>query len=117
MAENTALHIAILERGMFYFPAGSHYGNPAAVVTCDRCRRTNISASVGFERYDYCLSCVEAVIAILPASSVTRQVSSHLPRPTVQPSIAPDLTAMRQDMYVTLMAQDLFRADLETRFR
>jgi hypothetical protein len=127
MTENNALHTAILERGVFYFPAGAHYGNPAAAVTCDRCRRTNISASIGFDRYDYCLPCVEAIIAIVPANSITRQESLQMPRhvsPTVQPNIAPTVTAMRQDMfrpssesYMTLMAQDLFRADLGSRLR
>jgi hypothetical protein len=117
MTENNVLHTAILERGVFYFPAGAHYGNPVAVVTCDRCRRTNISASIGFDRYDYCLPCVEAVIAFVPANSITRHESVQMPRPSIQPTVAPVVTAMRQDMFTTLMTQEMFRTDMGTRFR
>jgi hypothetical protein len=52
---------AILERGVFYYPAGLRYANPDAAVTCDRCRRTRILACIGFRRYDYCVPCVDAV--------------------------------------------------------
>ena len=59
--EDASLNRAILERGVFYFPAGLRYANPDAAVTCDRCRRTRILACIGFRRYDYCIPCVDAV--------------------------------------------------------
>ncbi len=112
IAEDTSLNRAILARGVFYYPAGLHYGNPAAAVTCDRCRRTDIVASVGFERYDYCLPCVEAVACAQPAGSwrsnidVSRQdVIVQQPRDRFE---SPHLTLMTQGIFTTAMVQGMF---------
>jgi hypothetical protein len=116
--ENAALNTAILERGIFYYPAGLHYGNPDAGVNCDRCRRTGIPACIGFERYDYCLACVDAVVAAAPAGAWRPRMGS---RPAVAtymaqdiflpPSSQPVVTAMAQ----TLMVQDMFMRPPATR--
>lgn len=112
--ENAALNVAILERGQFYFPAGMHYGNPDGGVNCDRCRRTGLKACIGFDRFDYCLPCVEtvAVVAAMPADleirlpRITRSVFDRTEHVT---------TAMSQDMYRTLMVQDMFDRAPQTR--
>lgn len=109
--ENNALHAAILERGQFYCPAGKHYGNPDAAVTCDRCQRTNIPACVGFERFDYCLSCIEAIVQTCPTWSSSSSSSLGYTKPSIRlpPSLHPPVTRMMHDMYTrTLMAQDMF---------
>jgi hypothetical protein len=119
--ENNTLHNAILERGTFYYPAWKHYNNPSASVNCDRCRRTNIQACVGFEKYDYCILCVHEVVAsrrcepgpwhpdIMPP-----RVTPETPVQTITTinSLQPPpmtLTLMAQDMFVTRMADPLFR--------
>ena len=111
---NTQLSTAILERGQFYYPAGIHYGNPDAAVTCDRCRRTGLKASIGFDRFDYCLPCVEAVAA--SAGRPTISALPVLPVPRGPTSSRSDyfITAMSQEM-LTLMAQDMFREQPRTR--
>jgi hypothetical protein len=114
VSENAALNAAILERGQFYFPAGMHYGNPDGGVNCDRCRRTALKACIGFDRYDYCLPCVEAVAAVAPRPA---DLEIRLPRITrsVFDRTEHVITAMSQDMYRTLMVQDMFDRAPQTR--
>ena len=105
---------AILERGQFYFPAGTHYGNPTASVICDRCRRSGIPASVGFDRFDFCLPCVEAVATAGATSGLTVMPDLRVPRPLPTPRGfgEPVMTLMVQDMFEppkTRMMQDMFR--------
>ena len=112
--EDASLSRAVLARGVFYYPAGLHYGNPDAAVTCDRCRRTNIVASVGFERYDYCLPCVEAVAHAQPVGSWRPDGDVRRQEVIVQPprnrTESPYMTLMAQEMFTTAMVQDIFSA-------
>jgi hypothetical protein len=94
--EDASLNRAILERGVFYYPAGLRYANPDAAVTCDRCRRTRILACIGFEHYDYCLPCVDAVARAQPS----RTYDSSTRPPMTQNSLP--------SQYMTLMVQDMF---------
>jgi hypothetical protein len=55
----------IAKLGKYYFPASSHYNNENAIVTCDRCKRTNLSASFGLDGEDLCLTCVDDLTKIL----------------------------------------------------
>ena len=100
--DNAALNAAILERGQFYFPAGMHYGNPDGGVNCDRCRRTGLKACVGFDRFDYCLPCVEAVAAV-----AARPADMSVAAPRV-PRNLPGEGPRWEDRYRTLMVQDMF---------
>jgi hypothetical protein len=110
--DNAALNAAMLERGRFFFPAGMHYGNPDAAVTCDRCRRTDLKTCIGFERFDYCLPCVEAIsLAARQPTTITLPTHS-LPREPAGSHGANYITAMMQ---VTLMAQSLFDIAPRTR--
>lgn len=52
--------IKIVKHGTFYFPASNHYISDVNVV-CNVCKTKNISACVGYDRYDLCLSCVKKV--------------------------------------------------------
>jgi hypothetical protein len=54
----------ICEFGTFYCPAKKHYNNFDRSVVCDRCFTQNLKVCVGFETYDLCLKCVEAVVEI-----------------------------------------------------
>ena len=95
--ENNALYTAILQRGTFYCPAGAHYGNPSASVICDRCRRSNIPACIGFERNDLCLPCTELLALRLPVITHSQyEVVQRIP------------TTVREYPRVTLMIQEMF---------
>jgi hypothetical protein len=110
--QSTALSRAILERGAFYYPAGLHYGNPDTAVTCDRCRRTNLRCSIGFDRFDYCLPCVETVANSLPliVPSFDRPMGPMQNGPR---SDSPYMTLMRSDMFTTAMASGMFTTRME----
>ena len=111
--DNSALNNAILERGVFYYPAGRHYGNPDAAVNCDRCRQTGIKASIGFDRFDYCLACVDAIVRARPAASGPWNSDFHVARPLRNSSEMPQLTLMLQNMYTTAMSQEMFSTRME----
>jgi hypothetical protein len=50
----------IVQKGVYYYPASSHYVRPCT-VTCDRCMRTNLEASIGYNNLDLCMICVNIV--------------------------------------------------------
>ena len=122
VTENASLNGAILERGVFYYPAGLHYGNPDAPVTCDRCRRTGIPACIGFERYDYCVTCVDAVVhaqptgawrpglgsRVAPSPVMTLMMQNDL-RPPREITVPPRVAAMEQGMFTTRMMDSIYR--------
>ena len=47
----------IVEHGTYYFPAWKHYNNSNANVVCDKCHENNLTASIGYDKYDLCLLC------------------------------------------------------------
>jgi hypothetical protein len=51
----------IITYGSYYYPATSHYTRSCTVM-CDRCKKTNISACIGYNNFDLCLECVDKVI-------------------------------------------------------
>lgn len=56
----------IVNNGIYYYPAKKHYLNHSNYnnlnVVCDRCNRNNLAASIGFQKYNLCLLCVESII-------------------------------------------------------
>lgn len=50
----------VVTYGKYYFPAGLHYFRTCS-VTCDRCKRTNLPACIGYTHYDLCMQCVDKV--------------------------------------------------------
>lgn len=54
-------YLKILEYGKFYFPAWKHYGDSRADVVCDKCLKPNLSACIGYNDQDLCLSCVDEI--------------------------------------------------------
>lgn len=53
---------SVLKYGKFYYPATSHYNKIIIKVYCDRCYKSNLKASIGFEKKDLCLECVNEII-------------------------------------------------------
>lgn len=49
---------AILNYGMFYYPAYKHYNREVNVV-CDRCQTQQLNACIGHMQQDLCMSCVD----------------------------------------------------------
>lgn len=122
IAENSSLSRTILARGVFYHPAGLHYGNSAGSVTCDRCHRTDILACIGFDRYDYCLPCVEAVARVQPTGFLRPELDSppitfmvqNALRPPLTPTDSSSVRAMSQKMYklpATRMMDSMYRRE------
>lgn len=50
----------ICKHGTYYNPANKHYNNNSKVV-CDRCFKNNLDACIGWQSYDLCLLCVNAL--------------------------------------------------------
>lgn len=48
----------LFTNGSYYYPAGKHYNNVKAIVICDICKKENIIACIGYDKYDACLECV-----------------------------------------------------------
>lgn len=53
----------IAKYGKYYNPANLHY-NTTTRVMCDRCKRNNLIACIGYLDQDLCLPCAEQVTAI-----------------------------------------------------
>ena len=47
----------IYKLGHYYNPANRHY-NSQGTVNCDKCAKTNLNVSIGWEKYDLCLQCI-----------------------------------------------------------
>jgi hypothetical protein len=72
----------IVTLGKFYSPATDHYPLVAnAAVTCDKCKRTNLSCCIGYAAQDLCLSCAQAVVDSVLLT--TEAGSSGSPPPTM----------------------------------
>src|SRR3989304_5448409 len=51
----------ILNNAKLYYPASSHYNNGMQVF-CNRCKKGNLIVSFGYDKYDLCLPCTEALL-------------------------------------------------------
>ena len=47
-----------LEYGTYYYPATKHYNYASPIIYCDNCGKCNLTACIGYDKYDLCLSCV-----------------------------------------------------------
>lgn len=54
---------AVYQRGTYYNPAWTRYGNDKAVIVCDRCGREGLRVCVGLDTTDLCMACVGALEA------------------------------------------------------
>lgn len=50
----------LIKYGVYYNPASKHYGFKGS-VNCDRCHKSNIQSSIGYNNLDLCMSCVCSV--------------------------------------------------------
>ena len=48
-----------LEYGTYYYPAKKHYNYNSPMIYCDNCGKCNLTACIGYEKYDLCLLCVD----------------------------------------------------------
>ncbi len=58
---DSSLMKKICQNGTYYIPAWKHYNNKQANVVCDRCKRTKLSACIGYDSYDICLACADKI--------------------------------------------------------
>src|ERR1041385_9543122 len=57
---NKETMLEITKYGKYYNPASFHYNNKQSVM-CDRCYKQNLSACIGYDKYDLCLDCVNII--------------------------------------------------------
>lgn len=100
----------IVTYGTFYFPATAHYSRPCSVV-CDRCKKTNIVACVGYKEYDLCMKCVDIVTNDLaePIKDRDSEDDDRNPRHLVRMrSFRFDNETSRNNKDLTFMVSDKF---------
>lgn len=69
-------YLNVVNNGTFYFPAWKHYGR-SAIVVCDRCKKNDIRACIGYVDRDLCLECVDT----LTCSNKITQIRPIFPLP------------------------------------
>ena len=102
----------IYKNGKYYNPAWTHY-QEGAVVSCDRCKRTQLNVCIGWKEYDMCLKCVEEMSIVVPRKLVpTIKKDDDWKEQTL---MMQDMyrTNMQQDMYRTKMRQDMYRTNMQ----
>lgn len=93
----------ILHRGAFYYPAWKHYDDASVRVVCDRCHRNDFPACIGYERFDLCLPCADAVARLCPPMpDGARGGDPRPPRPLPLP------VPLGPEPVLTLMVQPIF---------
>ncbi len=114
----------VINHGKFFFPAWKHYGNPNADVRCDRCYKSGLRCSVGYQDKDLCLDCTEIVcdknVSLLPKGPLNPHPQPIMDpfsypgplNPHRQPPLPDPFLPQRPYPYVTRMAQDIFKPDL-----
>jgi hypothetical protein len=96
----------ILKYGSFYNPAWKHYGIRGSNVVCDRCKKSYLSACIGFEDVDLCLTCSDELVRnssyygtdeieeidfkpIFPKHPIFSYQSQILSKPSIQQELMP----------------------------
>ena len=79
-------YIFVLNNGMFSYPAWKRYGGNVTVI-CDKCRRYNIPACIGFENIDLCLLCANELSIMMSQPMLPMQ-----PMLPIQPIMPPIYT-------------------------
>jgi hypothetical protein len=59
----------IVTNGKYYNPANSRYA-PDSVVICDRCKKRDLLACIGYLDQDLCLPCADQVIVIMERNRI-----------------------------------------------
>ena len=98
----------IYKHGKYYNPAWDHYGQ-GAIVSCDRCQRTQLKICLGWDKYDMCLKCAEEMSLL-----VSRKHHTFMIQDTFVDSGR--RTKMRQDMYRTNMEQGMYKTNQTDKF-
>lgn len=55
---NTHMFQSIVANGIYYYPAWKHYGRVVTVI-CDRCQKHGLTACIGLNSQDLCITCVD----------------------------------------------------------
>lgn len=123
--------LEVARRGTYFYPAYKHYGT-VTNVQCDRCHRTNLKSSIGFNDKDLCLKCAENLIElnaqttrpiIVNDRGTTTEVHTEMMRPIFKPRSEVN-SYMEQSIFkpktrstpevMTFMVQSMFNP-METR--
>lgn len=88
---------AAFRDGKVYDPAWTHYGKKGTVVICDRCGASGLTACVGLDNTDICMSCMDilkdpAKRRLDETQRAVAKVSACLPSPGLDPTKSQLLT-------------------------
>ena len=110
----------IFYKGKFYNPAWTHYGKQTN-ISCDKCKRNNLTVCIGWEAFDLCMDCVSSLDNLLnkpvPTSKPENpQMPSRMVQSIYQHSRTPDepIVKMTQRMFTTNMSQSIYRPSSKT---
>lgn len=91
----------IVVNGKYYYPANSHYNNDVTVI-CDRCYKSDLVSSIGYNNLDLCLKCADIVSGLIKRKEQSNEISQ---------------TPYYRDEPLTFMEQNIFKPDMKTKMR
>jgi hypothetical protein len=96
----------VAKHGQYYNPAHKHYQHHARVnVVCDRCKKKNLDACIGYQDLDLCLSCAERVNEIIKKNESTPTHDIH---PYIRTRMVTDRFTPSQKVIMTKMNTSRF---------
>ena len=96
----------VAKHGQYYNPAHKHYQHLTRVgVVCDRCKKKNLDACIGYQDLDLCLSCAERVNEIIKKNESTPTHDIH---PYIRTRMVTDRFTPSQKVIMTKMRTSRF---------
>lgn len=95
----------IVQKGTYYFPANKHYAGYGHVI-CDRCSKTNIECSIGYQNLDMCMVCVDIISKQIANTTMSRNQFDRPMTRMLQPQFDRPMTRMLQEQFRTSNSLD-----------
>ena len=110
---NKTTNLEIYRYGQYYNPAHTHYKNPLANVSCDRCFKSNLEVSIGYRDSDLCLKCA-CVMSKNDNKQTGNNTLSCAPKPQTATRMYGSYITTDMEQYIfntndaTFMMQDMY---------
>lgn len=96
--------------GTYFNPAKAHYNNRNVIVSCDRCKRQNLSLCIGWKDLDLCFQCTNEVNNInrtqqIKPDYVPTQIATYM----MQDLFGNHTAFAMEEGFQTRMEQEQFR--------
>jgi hypothetical protein len=96
--------IEILKNGKFYCPASAHHDFAHPNIRCDRCQKTKLKTSIGYNKMDICMTCVVELEKLLPCTVPSKKLKMY-DKPQVK-----EESSESEDEEFTLMESPMFKS-------